>query len=135
MSRPCPPRRAVHSTICAVSADQTSGYLRGVDKGGGYGVLSLGFRRRLDVELSIAQRACRTCARERCPGCGDWPRAECQGTGQMTATRVVRCAVTVTDSGKEHGFSHSVPLSSRPLSVTAAPLLSVMTAGERPETR
>ena len=53
----------------------------------------------------------------------------------MTAARAVWCVVTVTDNGKEHGASHSVPLSNWPLSVTAAPLLTVMTAGERPETR
>jgi hypothetical protein len=53
----------------------------------------------------------------------------------MTAARVVWRAVTVTDSGKEHGLHHSVALSNWPLSVTAAPLLSVRTAGERPETR
>src|SRR5215470_12600954 len=53
----------------------------------------------------------------------------------MTAARAVWFVVTVTDNGKEHGASHSVPLSSWPLSVTAAPLLTVMTAGEWPETR
>ena len=45
----------------------------------------------------------------------------------MTAARAVWFVVTVTDNGKEHGASHSVPLSSWPLSVTAAPLLTVMT--------
>jgi hypothetical protein len=47
----------------------------------------------------------------------------------------VWCALTVTDNGKEHGPSHSVPLNTRPRSLTTAPLLTVMTAGERPETR
>src|SRR6516164_7792235 len=60
---------------------------------------------------------------------------EGQGTAQMTAARVLWRAVTVTDTGKEHGASHSRPLSRRPVSVTEAPLLSVRTAGERPEIR
>jgi len=47
----------------------------------------------------------------------------------------VWCALTVTDNGKEHGASHSVPLSRRPRPLTVAPLLTVVTAGERPETR
>src|SRR5215469_7402674 len=53
----------------------------------------------------------------------------------MTAARAVWCAVTVTGTGKEHGASHSVPLRNWPLSVTVAPLLTVRTTGERPETR
>jgi len=41
--------------------------------------------------------------RECCPDAAGWPGAGCQGTGQMTAARVVWRAVTVTDSGNEHG--------------------------------
>src|SRR5215472_15033923 len=114
---------------------QIGGFARGVDKSAGYGVSSL----RLGVAWapdspSLSAHAA-PAARECCPGCGRLAGAGCQGTGQMTAARVVWCAVTVTDSGNEHGFSHSVPLSSWPLSVTAAPLLSVSTDGDRAETR
>src|SRR5215469_7914647 len=53
----------------------------------------------------------------------------------MTEARAVWCVVTVTDSGKEHGAAHAVPLRSWPLSVTAAPVLTVRTVGERAKTR
>jgi hypothetical protein len=52
---------------------------------------------------------------------------------QVTAMAAVCRAVTVTDKGGEHGSSRWVPLT-RPLSLTAEPLLTSMMRGERPET-